>query len=66
MLIKSKRNSKSDKKVPMYQIKDKLASNCRNPDDFLQKYDELKTKNARDLDAMVFFMSEICDKPEVI
>jgi len=50
----------------MYQIKDKLASNCRNPDDFLQKYDELKTKNARDLDAMVFFMSEICDKPEVI
>jgi hypothetical protein len=50
----------------MFQIKEKLANNCRNPDEFLQKYDELKTKNARDLDAMVFFMSEVCDKPEVI
>ncbi len=51
--------------MPMHQAKAKLADSCANPDEFVQKYDDLKSKNVPDLDAIVFFLAEISDKPEV-
>jgi hypothetical protein len=49
----------------MHLAKAKLAENCPNPDEFIQKYDDLKTRNLRDLDALVYFLSEINERPEV-
>jgi gamma-tubulin complex component 2 len=49
----------------MHQAKQKIVSICPNPDEFLQKYEELKSKNLRDLDPLVYFLADINDKPEV-
>jgi hypothetical protein len=51
--------------VPMHQARQKIALNCTNSEEFVQKYDELKLKNNRDLDVFTFFISEIVDKPEL-
>ena len=48
--------------VPMHQATQRLAT---SGDEFTQRYDELKQRNARDVDAWVFFLAEIADKPEV-
>ncbi|RNA39511.1 gamma-tubulin complex component 2 [Brachionus plicatilis] len=49
---------------PMHESLTKLANNSSNPSEFTQKYNELKGKNVRDLDAFVFFLSELCEKAE--
>ena len=51
--------------MPTHQAKMRVAEASPNPHDFLQKYDELKSRNARDLDSLVAFLAEIVDKPEV-
>ena len=49
----------------MHQAKSKLAENSPNSNEFLQKYDDLKSRNLRDLDALVYFLAEINDKSDV-
>ena len=49
----------------MHQAKVRLTENSTNPAEFIRQYDELKGRNVKDLDALVFFLSEISDKPEV-
>lgn len=49
----------------MHQAKQKIANNCPNSEEFNRKYDELKSKNSRDLDPLVYFLAEINDKNEV-
>ena len=48
----------------MHESLTKLANNSPCPSEFTQKYNELKGKNVRDLDAFVFFLSELSDKSE--
>ena len=43
----------------------KLAEHSKNPDDFNQKYADLRVKNVREVDPLVHFLAEIADKPEV-
>ena len=50
----------------MHVSLNKLANNSPNPNEFLQRYNELKAKNVRDLDAFVFFLGELSDKPETV
>ena len=49
----------------MHQAKAKLADSSPNKTDFIKKYDDLKARNVRDLDALVYFLAEINDKTEV-
>ena len=49
----------------MHQAKAKLADSSPNQNEFIKKYDELKARNVRDLDALVYFLAEINDKAEV-
>jgi hypothetical protein len=44
----------------------KLAESLDNPNDFLRRYENLKTRNVQDVDALVCFLSEASAKPEVI
>ena len=49
----------------MHQAKAKICENSKRPEEFLQKYNDLKGKNCRELDALVYFLAEISDKSEV-
>ena len=40
----------------------KIAENTSTPEEFLAKYDELKSRSVRDLDPLVNLLSKICDK----
>lgn len=50
----------------MHQAKLKLAERSPNADEFIMKYDELKARNVKDLDAFVYFLADISDKQEVM
>lgn len=43
----------------------KLAEFSKTPEDFLRKYEELKSKNARNLDPLVYLLSKLCEDKEV-
>ncbi|XP_077999830.1 gamma-tubulin complex component 2-like [Glandiceps talaboti] len=47
--------------VSAHSAKRKIAEYTRKPEEFLRKYDELKSKNVRELDPMVYFLSKMID-----
>lgn len=47
--------------VSAHQAKRKIAEFTKTPEEFLQKYDELKSKNVKDLDAMVYLLSKLSE-----
>lgn len=44
----------------------KLAEFSKTPEDFLKKYEELKSKNVRNLDPLVYLLSKLCEDKEVM
>lgn len=50
--------------VVQFQVK--LAEFSKTPEDFLRKYDELKSKNVRNLDPLVYLLSKLCEDKEVM
>lgn len=44
----------------------KIAEFSRTPEDFLKKYDELKSKNTRNLDSLVYLLSKLTEDKEVL
>lgn len=50
--------------VSANQAKRKIAESSKTPIEFLAKYDELKSKNVRDLDKLVFLLSKLCDEEQ--
>lgn len=49
-----------------YEFQVKLTEFSKTPEDFLRKYEELKSKNARNLDPLVYLLSKLCEDKEVI
>lgn len=47
----------------MLQVK--LAEFSKTPEDFLRKYEELKSKNVRNLDPLVYLLSKLSEDKEV-
>lgn len=43
----------------------KIAEFSRTPEDFLKKYEELKSKNTRNLDPLVYLLSKLTEDKEV-
>lgn len=50
--------------VSANQAKRKIAESSKTPIEFLAKYDELKSKNVRDLDTLVFLLSKLTDEEQ--
>jgi len=44
----------------------KIAEFSETPEDFLRKYDELKSKNVRTLDPLVYLLSKLSEDKEVM
>lgn len=42
-----------------------MAEHSKTPEDFLRKYDELKSKNVRNLDPLVYLLSKLTEDKEV-
>lgn len=51
--------------VVICQAKEKITGLIKNPEDFIQKYDELNVKNVRELDQLVWFLGEVIDKNDM-
>lgn len=51
--------------MPIHQAKAKICENSKRPEEFIQKYNTLKGKNCRELDALVYFLAEISDKSDI-
>lgn len=47
----------------IFQVK--LAEFSKTPEDFLRKYEELKSKNVRNLDPLLYLLSKLCEDKEV-
>lgn len=43
----------------------KIAEHSKTPEDFLKKYEELKSKNTRNLDPLVYLLSKLTEDKEV-
>uniref|UniRef100_H2TKY6 Gamma-tubulin complex component n=1 Tax=Takifugu rubripes TaxID=31033 RepID=H2TKY6_TAKRU len=52
--------------VSAHNAKVKLAEFSKTPEDFLRKYEELKSKNARNLDPLVYLLSKLCEDKEAL
>ncbi|XP_077861628.1 LOW QUALITY PROTEIN: gamma-tubulin complex component 2-like, partial [Saccoglossus kowalevskii] len=50
--------------VSAHSAKRRIAEHSKTPEEFLRKYDELKSRNVRELDPMVFFLSKLLDDKE--
>ncbi|XP_023041576.1 gamma-tubulin complex component 2 isoform X2 [Piliocolobus tephrosceles] len=50
--------------VSAHSAKVKIAEFSRTPEDFLKKYDELKSKNTRNLDPLVYLLSKLTEDKE--
>ncbi|XP_078583953.1 gamma-tubulin complex component 2-like [Branchiostoma floridae x Branchiostoma japonicum] len=48
--------------VSSHSAKRKIASFTKTPDDFQRKYDEVKSKNVRELDPLVFLVSKLTEE----
>lgn len=53
-------------RCPPCLLQVKLAEFSKTPEDFLRKYEELKSKNVRNLDPLVYLLSKLCEDKEVI
>ncbi|XP_069609154.1 gamma-tubulin complex component 2 isoform X1 [Ranitomeya imitator] len=49
-----------------HTAKVKMAEFSRTPEDFLKKYEELKSKNTRNLDPIVYLLSKLTDDKETL
>ncbi|XP_022084041.1 gamma-tubulin complex component 2-like [Acanthaster planci] len=52
--------------VSAHSAKRKIAEFTQTPVEFLQKYDELKSKNNRDLDAFVYLLSKLSEDKDTV
>ncbi|KAK1333412.1 hypothetical protein QTO34_005795 [Cnephaeus nilssonii] len=52
--------------VSAHSAKVKIAEFSRTPEDFLKKYDELKSKNTRNLDPLVYLLSKLTEDKETL
>ncbi|XP_023096929.1 gamma-tubulin complex component 2 isoform X1 [Felis catus] len=52
--------------VSAHSAKVKIAEFSRTPEDFLKKYDELKSKNTRNLDPLVYLLSKLTEDRETL
>ncbi|XP_074965801.1 gamma-tubulin complex component 2 isoform X3 [Phalacrocorax aristotelis] len=52
--------------VSAHSAKVKIAEFSRTPEDFLKKYDELKSKNTRHLDSLVYLLSKLTEDKETL
>ncbi|XP_060950733.1 gamma-tubulin complex component 2-like [Limanda limanda] len=52
--------------VSSHSAKVKLAEFSKTPEDFLRKYEELKSKNVRILDPLVYLLSKFCEDKEML
>ncbi|TSK14574.1 Gamma-tubulin complex component 2 [Bagarius yarrelli] len=52
--------------VSAHSAKVKLAEHSKTPEDFLRKYEELKSKNARTLDPLVYLLSKFTEDKETL
>uniref|UniRef100_A0A8W4FHT6 Gamma-tubulin complex component n=1 Tax=Sus scrofa TaxID=9823 RepID=A0A8W4FHT6_PIG len=52
--------------VSAHSAKVKIAEFSRTPEDFLKKYDELKSKNTRNLDPLVYLLSKLMEDRETL
>ncbi|TRY55550.1 hypothetical protein DNTS_023152 [Danionella cerebrum] len=52
--------------VSAHSAKVKMAEHSKTPEDFLKKYDELKSKNARNLDPLVYLLSKLTEDKETL
>ncbi|KAJ8314606.1 hypothetical protein KUTeg_006756 [Tegillarca granosa] len=51
--------------VSAHQAKRRIAESTNTPIEFLAKYDELKAKNVRDLDPLVFLLSKLSEDEQL-
>lgn len=52
--------------VSSHSAKVKIAEYSKTPEDFLRKYDELKSKNVRNLDPLVYLLSKLSEDSETL
>lgn len=52
--------------VSAHSAKVKLTEFSKTPEDFLKKYEELKSKNVRNLDPLVYLLSKLCEDKETL
>ncbi|XP_019730012.1 gamma-tubulin complex component 2 isoform X2 [Hippocampus comes] len=52
--------------VSAHSAKVKLAEFSKTPEDFLRKYEELKSKNVRHLDPLVYLLSRLCEDSQTL
>ncbi|XP_027696304.1 gamma-tubulin complex component 2 isoform X2 [Vombatus ursinus] len=52
--------------VSAHSAKVKIAEFSRTPEDFLKKYDELKSKNTRNLDPLVYLLAKLTEDRETL
>uniref|UniRef100_A0A668ARY8 Gamma-tubulin complex component n=1 Tax=Myripristis murdjan TaxID=586833 RepID=A0A668ARY8_9TELE len=52
--------------VSAHSAKVKIAEFSKTPEDFLRKYDELKSKNVRNLDPLVYLLSKLSEDKETL
>uniref|UniRef100_A0A8D3ADA3 Gamma-tubulin complex component n=1 Tax=Scophthalmus maximus TaxID=52904 RepID=A0A8D3ADA3_SCOMX len=53
-------------RCPPCLLQVKLAEFSKTPEDFLRKYEELKSKNVRNLDPLVYLLSKLCEDKEML
>ncbi|KAK1164516.1 gamma-tubulin complex component 2-like [Acipenser oxyrinchus oxyrinchus] len=52
--------------VSAHSAKVKIAEYSKTPEDFLKKYDELKSRNVRNLDPLVYLLSKLTEDKETL
>ncbi|XP_077595358.1 gamma-tubulin complex component 2 [Stigmatopora nigra] len=52
--------------VSAHGAKVKLAEFSKTPEDFLRKYEEIKSRNVRHLDPLVYLLSCLCEDPQTL
>ena len=52
--------------ISTHTAKRKIAENSPSPEEFLKKYDELKSKNVRELDSFVYMLSNIVQERHLV
>nr|KAF6425914.1 tubulin gamma complex associated protein 2 [Molossus molossus] len=65
-LLQKNRNPYVTTTVSAHSAKVKIAEFSRTPEDFLKKYDELKSKNTRNLDPLVYLLSKLTEDKETL
>ncbi|XP_017539885.1 gamma-tubulin complex component 2 [Pygocentrus nattereri] len=65
-LLQKNRTSYVTTTVSAHSAKVKIAEHSKTPEDFLRKYDELKSKNARNLDPLVYLLSKLTEDKETL